>query len=331
MAFDGRVIANVGVLAAVVEGGSFARAGEALGLSRSGVSRAVSRLEARVGVRLLNRTTKAVALTDEGRRLYSEVAPLLTGIEDAVTVTCGSAIAVRGRLRVNVDAFFSRLLFTPHLPEFLSLYPDLSLELIARDQLGDLVGEGFDIAVRFGTPPESSLVARKLLQTRTITVASPAYVKACGRPAVPSDLVHHCCIQVRDSLTGQPIEEWEFRQKNRVVQVKTTGRLMVAEFGTMLGACLGGVGVARVKAIGVQHLIQQGSLVELLPDWRGEIYPLYALYPSRHLPAAKVRAFIDFVRSRLVRAENVPDEASAERKRARAKQSSQSKGAKLIS
>jgi DNA-binding transcriptional LysR family regulator len=103
------------------------------------------------------------------------------------------------------------------------------------------------------------------------------------------------------------------------------------EFGTMLGACLGGVGIARVKAIGVQHLIQQGSLVELLPDWRGEIYPLYALYPSRHLPAAKVRAFIDFVRSRLVRADSVPDEASAERKRARAKQSSQSKGAKLIS
>src|SRR5258708_35503082 len=156
MAFDGRVIANVGVLAAVVEGGSFARAGEALGLSRSGVSRAVSRLEARVGVRLLNRTTRAVSLTDEGRRLYAEVAPLLTGIEDAVTVTSGTSIAVRGRLRVNVDAFFSRQLFAPHTREFLSLYPDLSLELVAGDQLGELVAEGFDIAIRFGTPPVSS-------------------------------------------------------------------------------------------------------------------------------------------------------------------------------
>jgi DNA-binding transcriptional LysR family regulator len=317
MAFDGRVIANVGVLAAIVEGGSFARAADALGLSRSGVSRAVSRLEARIGVRLLDRTTRAVALTDEGRRLYSEVVPLLAGIEDAVTVTSGSSVAVRGRLRVNVDAFFSRLLFTPHISEFLSLYPNLSLELVARDQLGDLVGEGFDIAVRFGTPPDSSLVARKLLETRTIAVASPAYLEVHGRPTVPSDLVNHACIQVRDSLTGRPIEEWQFRQGDKVVEVRTTGRLMVAEFGTMLGACLEGVGIARVKAIGVQHLIQQGALVELLPDWSGESYPLYALYPSRNLPAAKVRAFIDFAQSHLLRGDSVAD-APAGRKRARA-------------
>lgn len=317
MAFDGRVISNIGVLAAVIEGGSFARAGEALGLTRSGVSRAVSRLEARVGVRLLDRTTRAVALTDEGRRLYSEVAPLLSGIEDAVTATSGSSVAVRGRLRVNVDAFFSRLLFTPHISDFLSLYPDLSLELVARDQLGDLVGDGFDIAVRFGTPPVSSLVASKLLDTRMVTVASPAYLKAHGRPAIPSDLTHHACIQVRDSLTGQPIEEWRFRQKQKVVQVKTTGRLMVAEFGTMLGACLGGVGIARVKAIGVQRFIQDGALVELLSDWSGESFPLYALYPSRHLPPAKVRAFIDFVQSRLVRPDHAANTTPGSRKRTR--------------
>src|SRR5262245_17977648 len=194
MAFDARVISNVGVLAAVVEGGSFARAADALGLSRSGVSRAVSRLEARVGVRLLDRTTRVVALTDEGRRLYSEVAPLLSGIEDAVTITSGSSVSVRGRLRVNVDAFFSRLLFTPHVAEFLALYPDLSLELVARDQLGDLVGEGFDIAMRFGTPPVSSLVGRKLLETRTVTVASPGYVEAHGAPTTPAELAGHSCI-----------------------------------------------------------------------------------------------------------------------------------------
>ena len=331
MAFDGRVISNVGVLAAIVEGGSFARAANALGLSRSGVSRAVSRLEAHVGVRLLHRTTRTVALTDEGRRLYAEVAPLLTGIDDAVTVTSGSSVAVRGRLRVNVDAFFSRLLFTPHIVEFLSLYPDLSLELVARDQLGDLVGEGFDIAVRFGTPPESSLVARKLLETRTVTVASPSYLKMHGRPASPSDLIDHACIQVRDSLTGQPIEEWRFRQGDTVVHVRTTGRLMVSEFGTMLGACLGGVGIARVKVIGVQQLIEQGALVEVLSDWQGDRYPLYALYPSRHLPAAKVRAFIDFVRSRLGGSDGTADEAEAERKRADRRASAQPRRLKLAS
>lgn len=299
MAFDGRVISTIGVLAAVVEGGSFARAAEALGLSRSGVSRAVARLEARVGVRLLDRTTRAVALTDEGRRLYSEIAPLLTGIEDAVTVTSGSAVAVRGRLRVNVDAFFSRLLFAHHIPEFLSLYPELTLELVAKDQLGDLVGEGFDIAVRFGHPPDSSLVSRKLLETRTITVASPAYVAVHGRPLAPPDLARHACIQVRDAASGQPIDTWSFRRGGEAVEVRATGRLMVAEFGTMLGACLEGVGIARVKRIGVQRLIDRGELVELLPDWTGESFPLHALIPSRHLPPAKVRAFIDFVQSRL--------------------------------
>ena len=299
MALDGRVISNVGVLAAIVEGGSFARAADALGLSRSGVSRAVSRLEARVGVRLLDRTTRTVALTDEGRRLYSEVTPLLNGIEDAVTITSGASVAVRGRLRVNVDAFFSRLMLTPHLPEFLALHPDLALELVAKDRLGDLVGEGFDIAVRFGTPPASSLVARKILETRTITIASPAYVKARGRPQSPTDLAGHACIQVRDSLTGEPIDSWRFQKGSRAVEVKTSGRLVVTEFGTLLGACLAGVGIARVKAVGVQQLLRQGALVELLADWPGERFPLYALYPSRHLPPAKVRAFIDFVQSRL--------------------------------
>jgi DNA-binding transcriptional LysR family regulator len=310
MAFDGRVISNVGVLAAVIEGGSFARAADALGLSRSGVSRAVSRLEARVGVRLLDRTTRAVALTDEGRRLYSEVFPLLTGIEDAVTVTSGSSVAVRGRLRVNVDAFFSRLLLAPHIREFLELYPDLSLELVAKDQLGDLVGEGFDIAIRFGTPPESSLVARKLLDTRMITVASADYLRAHGHPQAPSELGRHACIQVRDSLSGHPIGDWRYQRGGEVAEVKTTGRLLVAEFGTMLGACIDGVGIARVKAIGVQHLIAQGLLVELFPDWQGERFPLYALYASRHLPAAKVRAFIDFVQERL---EDVNNARKAER------------------
>jgi DNA-binding transcriptional LysR family regulator len=299
MAFDGRVISNVGVLAAVVEGGSFARAGEALGLSRSGVSRAVARLEARVGVRLLDRTTRAVSLTDEGRRLYAEVAPLLSEIQAAVTVTSGASVAVRGRLRVNVDAFFSRQFLAPHIAEFLALYPELSLELITRDQLGDLVGDGFDIAIRFGTAPDSSLVVRKLTETRSITVASPAYLAANGHPATPSDLAQHACIQVRDSSSGQPIETWAFQRNGKTVQVKTAGRLMVSEFGAMLGACAGGVGIARVKQIGVQSLLAQGLLVQVLPGWVGQSFPLNALYPSRRLPAAKVRAFIDFVQQRL--------------------------------
>ena len=295
MTFDGRLVANVGVLAAIVEGGSFARAADALGLSPSGVSRAVARLESSVGVRLLDRTTRSVTLTDEGRRLYGEIGPLLSGIEDAFTQTAGSSTVVRGRLRVNVDAFFSRMMLAPHIDRFMARYPDIALELITREQLGDLVGDGFDIAVRFGQPPSSSLVARKLFETRTLTVAAPAYLKKHGKPAQPSDLAAHQCIQVRSSLTGEPLIDWDYRQGRKTQSVRTSGRLTVTEFGTMMGACLAGVGVARVKAIGIRDLLENGELVELLPDWPGESFPLYALYPSNHLPAAKVRAFIDFV------------------------------------
>jgi len=294
MSFDGRTLSNISVLAAIVESGSFARAADALGLSPSGVSRAVGRLELNIGVRLLDRTTRSVTLTDEGRQLYEEIGPLLTGIGDAVTLAAGASAAVRGRLRVNVDAFFSRRMLAPHIAKFLDRYPELSLELATREQLGDLVAKGLEIAMRFGQPPSSSLIARKLLATRTVTVAAPAYIRKHGRPETPADLVNHACIQMRNSVTGQPLE-WEYKSGRQIIPVKTSGRLLVTEAGTMLGACLAGVGIARIKASGLRDLIDKGRLIELLSNYAGETFPLYALYPSRHLPAAKVRAFIDFV------------------------------------
>jgi len=295
MPFDGRLVANVGVLAAIVEAGSFAKAAEALGLSPSGVSRALARLEERVGVRLLDRTTRSLALTDEGRRLYGEIGPLLSGIEDAFTATAGARAVVKGRLRVNVDAFFSRFLLGPEIGRFLARYPEVGLELVARDGLGDLVGEGFDIALRFGQPPDSALVAKRLLETHTLTVAAPAYVKRRGMPRAPSELARHDCILMKNTLSGETLSVWSYRKGQRRESVTVSGRLLVSEVGTLLGACLAGVGVARIKGLGIADLIEKGKLVSLLPDWQGERFPLYALYPSRHLPAAKVKAFIDFV------------------------------------
>jgi DNA-binding transcriptional LysR family regulator len=296
MTLDGRLMSNVGVLAAVVEGGSFVRAADALGLTPSGVSRAIARLEARIGVRLFDRTTRSLALTDEGRQLYANINPLVLGIEDAVSCVADAQSSVRGRLRVNTDAFTSRLLLAAHLHRFLDRHPDISLELIARDQLGDLVADGFDIAVRFGEPPASSLVARKLMDTRIVTVATPEYIRRMGRPAKPADLEHHVCIQVRNPLTGHPYP-WEFRQRRKTIKVAASGRLLLTDVGTILGACLAGAGIAQIKAIGIQDLLQNGQLVDLFPDWPDERFPLYALYPSRHLPPAKVRAFLDFVSS----------------------------------
>src|ERR1700749_854343 len=180
MAFDGRLLSGIGVLAAVVETGNFVRAGDAVGLTPSGVSRAVARLEARVGVRLFDRSPRAVTLTDEGRRFHTQVAPLLAGLEEATVDAAGAATAVRGRLRVNVDPWFARWMLAPHLPALLTAYPALALEVVVRDTIGDLVGDGIDVAVRFGEPERSALIARKLIETRIITCAAPSYLARHG-------------------------------------------------------------------------------------------------------------------------------------------------------
>ena len=288
MTFDGRIISNVGVLAAIVEGGSFARAADALGLSRSGVSRAVSRLEARVGVQLLDRTTRVVSLTDEGRRFYTGVAPLLTGIDEVVSSTSKSAVSVRGRLRVNVDAFFSSLLLAPHLNAFLTRHPDLKLDIVARDQLGDLIGDGFDLAVRFGAPPIYRLSPGNSWRRARSRWRLAAISSVTASRSIPAISHGHACIQVQGLADWPADRRMGVQTRQQAGKVKISGSLMVAEFGTMLGACAGGVGIARVKAIGVQRLLEQGTLVELLPDWSGDSFPLYALTASRQFPAAKV-------------------------------------------
>jgi DNA-binding transcriptional LysR family regulator len=293
MSSDGRLLGNLSVLVSVVETGNFARAADALGLSPSGVSRAVSRLEERLGVRLLHRTTRSVTLTDEGERLYAQVGPLLSGIEDAALAAAGDSQAVRGRLRVSLDAMFARQVIAPHLAAFLSRYPALELEIVTRDELGDLVAEGIDVAVRFGVPPSSSLIGRKLLDTRVLTVAAPAYLAKHGRPPSPKDLAGHRCIQFRDPVTRRPFE-WEFHRKGKVVPVETTGPLLVTDSGIMFAVCIAGAGIAQVLAVSVQDALADGRLVELFPDWAEESFPLYAFYPSRKNSPPKVRAFVDF-------------------------------------
>jgi DNA-binding transcriptional LysR family regulator len=293
--FDERVLNGMGVFAAVVQARSFAAAGDLLNMSQPGVSRAVARLEVRLGIRLFDRTTRSVSLTDEGRRFHQQVIPLIAGLEEAAATATGDATAVRGRLRINVDPLFSRLILGPRLGAFLDGYPELQVELITRDRLGDMVADGFDLAVRFGELASSSLIARRLLETRILTVASPAYLKRCGRPRTPQALSsEHICIHFRDPATGKPFS-WEFHRKRKKVAVQPTGRLTVNDVGTMHSACLAGYGIAQIMALGAESLLAEGRLVDLFPDWPDERFPLYALHPSRHHPPAKTRAFLDFV------------------------------------
>ena len=296
MTFDGRLLTGIGTLVTVAETGSFMRAADTLGLTASGVSRAIARLEARLGVRLFDRNARATTLTEAGKRLYAEVSPLLAGMAEAAGHASGDAQTVGGRLRVNCDPWFASLMLAPRLRIFLDAHPALTLELVARDTLGDLVSEGFDAAVRFGEPEPSGLVTRKLLETRVLTTASPSYLARHGRPRHPGELAtrRHECLLFRDPATGRPFG-WEFHRAGEVLTVKVSGRLLLNDGATAVSACIAGLGVAQPMALGLGEALSDGRLVELFPDWDGEQFPLHVYHLSRHLPPAKVRAFVDFI------------------------------------
>jgi DNA-binding transcriptional LysR family regulator len=298
--FDKELVGGIGVFAAIVDAGTFSRAAEALDLSQSGVSRAVARLEGTLGARLFDRTTRSVRLTDEGRRFRDDVVPALRALQDAADALLEGRTALRGRLRVNVDPFFSRIVLGPHLGAFLERHPELEIDLVGRDALGDLVGDGFDCAIRFGHPRASTLVARKLLDSRMLTIAAPAYLARHGRPADPRELEggDHVCIQFRDPTTGRPFP-WEFHRGRRRVVLNPPGRLVVNDAGTLYSACLAGYGMAQVMDLGTDGLFASGHVVNVFPDWLDERFPLYAFHPSRRHVPAKTRAFLDFVRTLL--------------------------------
>ena len=293
MVFDARLLTGVGVLAAVTEAGNFARAAEMLGLTPSGVSRAVARLEARVGVRLFDRNPREVSLTEEGRRFHAQVIPLLAGLDEAAAEAAGAAAVVRGRLRVSVDPWFARMVLATGLQRFLARYPLLLLDFSTSNYREEMM-TGVDVAVRFGPPDASSIIARKLLDTPILTVAAPAYLERHGEPRSLHDVVHHEVLLFRDPQTGLPFP-WEFHRGGEIVEVKVSGRLVLDDPSVAVTACVAGQGIFQSLAIGLAPLLARGDLVPILPEWSEELYPLYAYHPSRHLPPAKVRAFLDFI------------------------------------
>jgi DNA-binding transcriptional LysR family regulator len=294
MPFDGRILSGVSVLAAVVDGGSFVKAAELIGLTDSGVSRAISRLETRLGVRLLDRTTRSVTLTDEGRRFYEEVKPHLNAIEDAAIIAAGAVSTVRGRLRIDIDPFLLPLVLAGRLGGFCERYPELAIEFVTSEHVGDLVAEGIDLAIRFGQPRLSTLVSRKLIEAPILTLASPRYLERYGKPGHPRDLARHRCLQFLDPYTGRPFD-WEFIRGKETIEVANSGPLTFADPKSMLEECVAGTGIAQIIGWGVKELLASGALIDLFPDWHGERFPLFAFHPSRKHPPAKVQAFTDFV------------------------------------
>jgi len=307
MNFDSRLLTGIPVVAAVVDAGTFAGAGKALGLTQSGVSRAIQRLEQRLGARLFERNAKVMRLTDAGKRFCEEVIPIMSRLEEAAEETVLSATAIRGRLRINVDPTFARLVLVPRLEAFMAVHPDLQIELAVRNELGDLIAEGFDAAIRFGEPQPSSLIVRRLLQVRVLTCASPHYLRRRGRPKIPNDLMKdsHACLMFRDSATGAPFP-WEFHQGKKILTVPVSGRLTVDDGLTHLEACVAGMGIAQVFQLGLEPLLKSGKLINLFPDWSDETFPLYVYHTSRHFVPAKLRAFLDFLSASIIEGNGKP-------------------------
>jgi DNA-binding transcriptional LysR family regulator len=294
--FDSRVLTGIPVVLAVVDAGSFIGAGDALGLTQSGVSRAIQRLEQRLGARLFERNAKVMRLTDIGKEFCQEIAPLISRLQEVAAETTQSARAVRGRLRVNIDPTFARLLLVPRIQPFLDAYPDLQIELMIRDDLGDLISEGFDIAVRFGEPQPSSLIVRRLFQLPVITCASPKYLRRHGRPKSPNDLARerHECLLFRDPVKRTPFP-WEFHKGKKVITVPVRGQLILNDALTHLEACIAGLGVAQVFQLGIESMLESRKLINLFPEWSDELFPLYVYHTSREYEPAKLRTFLDFL------------------------------------
>jgi DNA-binding transcriptional LysR family regulator len=220
--------------------------------------------------------------------------PFLEGLEEAAADAAGTAIVVGGKLRVSVDPWFARIVLAPRMQQFLARYPLLSVDLVTSNYREDMMS-GIDVAIRFGPPENSSLIARRLLESRILTCASPAYLQKHGTPATPHDLAHHEVLLFRDPLTGQAFS-WEFHRAGEVIEIKTAGRLMMDDPSVAIAACVAGHGIFQSLAVGLEPFLARGELVQILPDWSDERFPLFAYHPSRHLPPAKVRAFLDFVR-----------------------------------
>lgn len=277
---------------AVVEAGSFVAAADAVGLSKAAVSRHVADLEQRLGTRLLHRTTRRLSLTDDGQLFFSRARELLNAIDEAESEIASRSGEPVGVLRINAPLTFGILHLAPLWGRFIDAHPKVALDVTLGDRIVDLVEEGYDLAVRITNLPSSQLISRKLASTRLVLCASPTYIERHGAPSHPHDLATHRVISYTYSASR---DEWTFTGPEGTVQVTTRPRLHTNNGDTCRAAALDGHGIVLQPDFIVGGDLRSGSLVELLPDYRGLEMGIHAVYPTRkHLPI-KTRRMVDFL------------------------------------
>jgi len=284
---------DLDVFCRVVEREGFSRAAVELGVPASSVSRRIARLEESLGVRLLQRTTRKLHLTDAGKSYYDEVSRALTDLASAEKCVQATQGTPRGRVRVTTvsEPFVEGLLY-----DFLLRYPDVSLEVDKSHRVVDLVAEGFDLAIRAGSLPDSSLVAHRLLTSGPVVVAAPSYLERRGTPTAVADLRQHDCVIMAPSLAGAT---WNLRTPRGEARVSVSGRVAVNAFQAAVEACVRGLGLGLFPRHFIEPRIASGELVLVLPDAAPSPTGLWVVYPSRTLVAPAVRALIDHIKGEL--------------------------------
>ena len=283
----------------VVEAGSFSAAARALNMGQPAISKTVAQLEARLGVRLLMRSTQGLSPTEAGRSFYERAKRSIEEADEAEAVARGAGKGLTGRLRISAGVTFARLHIVPHLPKFLAAHPGLTLDVVLDDRIIDLIEEGVDIALRMGPLADStSLSARKLASGPHHVLGTPAYFARSGVPATPAELAGHAAV----IYTQQGAGTWCFRQGATEVSVTVSGPLRVSAAEGVRAAVLADMGLTIASAWMFGPELESGAVQRVLTNWSLPPIDLWAVYPTGRMPSAKARAFATFVEAELTRA-----------------------------
>ena len=282
------------VFVRVVETGGITRAADSLGVPKATATTLIQKLEATLGVRLLNRTTRRISVTPDGAAYYDRCIAILSLVRDTEESLGKQHATPRGRLRVDVPTLMARSVFVPALPRFFARYPDIELALASSERRADLIEEGIDCAVWSGEIEETNYVARRVGFLYFATCAAPAYLQKYGKPHHPNDLVNHKCINHFSPRTGK-VADWVFSKAAVRVQTSLRGYIALEDENSYVAAAEAGLGIAQIPAFVLKDSMERGTLDLVLGDWFPEPSPLYVVYPQHRHLSGRIRVFVDWV------------------------------------
>lgn len=284
-------ISAIPVFVAVIEHGGFSPAARYLGISKAAVSKRITQLEDQLGVKLLHRTTRKLSLTEAGERFFEHATIANRAAKNATDAVSELQGDPQGLLRIACSMSFGRLHISPLIPEFLKLYPKISIDLVMDDKIVDLIAGGFDLSIRGGELTDSSLVARRLAPLNSVLCASPHYLNEFGTPSALEELTQHNCLSFSYS---RDVKEWRFIKEGKTVNIEVSGNFQVNNSEALREAIVQGIGIGRLPTFVAGPDLSNGTLVQLFPEYQMAQLGIFAVFPERQYMPAKVRAFLDF-------------------------------------